>query len=1279
MKKYTPLFFKAAILYRAALAGIIILNGLSNNAFGVAKTSVATGPWSTAGTWTPAGAPAAGDVVTIAVGHTVSLTASTVAGIGNVTVNGTLLFSTAGAAGKVLNMAAGTTLQVNGTVDMAGQEGDITIGAGSFFTIGAGGTFIWLPFTNTAAGATIFTNTTESFNATSNLIIDTWYQLTAGTAPPLGSVVTGNFGNVTIRSTIIGATIYNWYQDNQFEAHQILGNLTIGGTGATQGGWITLDRTNAMTTTTIGGNVTMENINSRLYVHLGASSGTKTLNIGGNLTLNNNYWMVGIYGTAGVAANANLNLNVVGNFSNSNASFFYGIFSTSNAAGSSANGNFNMTANNITVSNTSVFNGIVTYTVYNIITGALTTLAASANGNATVTVNNTLTAIDGTFFLIRDGDGNATLNVTGSMLMPSTLTGADVRGIYNQVTWATGTNIGSSTINVGGNLDFDEGIFMVAYGIGSATDIVTLNITGNLDINFANTTDIFRPVGFGAFTNPPPTLCLSPFDMDVAGNMIISGVAGQFISSVGGGNETIDIIGSVTISGGANSFNIIPNSGILATNGHTVTTNIGQSLNITGGDTFLSGEIGTLTANIGDNLSITGSGTLSIKGADGTANVNVQDDYIQTSDTLLLHNNLADATANVVTLTINSDASASGVFSLTGGQFNFDNNPSSISTNVLVILSSNFVIGGTGVCTHACHLTSGTVFGQMTYAKAGTTVYTRTSNTNQMRQVKQTVSAGTTVDASASPNPVQVTTHADPTETVHNTLTIDGVLTLGTQQISGNAVAPLYYSQVTVNNGGRLRTQHPNGLYDGTATAAINGMISGSNRMDYYLFPNSIIEYYGVDTQILTGINVGIATTNDHKYGILEINFGGTPDAEWVYPTATPTTTTAVYVRTQLVLTAGELNLDNDHATATGGRMITIENNVTTGIIRTIGYIRSEVEDGTGIISWQMGAVGGAHIYPFGYNSTNYIPFTFAPTGAAGDVNIGTYHTNAANLPYPPGITHVNAASTGLDNSALTVDRFWTITPSGAGGANITYICTPVEATGIPNPRAQRWIPFGWELPLQGSQSTVAIGTQADGVTGLNTWWTLADITSPLPVSLIDFSAACDGKNKIGLRWSTASETNNDYFMIEKSMDGKNFESFANVDGAGNSTSLVNYGYTDMHPYKSVTYYRLKQVDFSGVSEHSKIISSEKCFEDNTLLSVWVENNQMHLLINNQSLSGYAARLFDMQGRVVRSKLFHLDNGIFEEVINVSGISRGVYSLSILNEDEILSSKLIIQ
>ncbi|MBK9423627.1 MAG: hypothetical protein IPN54_05800 [Bacteroidetes bacterium] len=88
-------------------------------------------------------------------------------------------------------------------------------------------------------------------------------------------------------------------------------------------------------------------------------------------------------------------------------------------------------------------------------------------------------------------------------------------------------------------------------------------------------------------------------------------------------------------------------------------------------------------------------------------------------------------------------------------------------------------------------------------------------------------------------------------------------------------------------------------------------------------------------------------------------------------------------------------------------------------------------------------------------------------------------------------------------------------------------------------------------------------------------------LATPLPVELLYFNAF-KYNEQVKVEWVTATEINNDYYIVERSSDGTDFEMVEVVPGAGNSNFLINYFIFDKDPFSGKSYYRLKQVDFDG-------------------------------------------------------------------------------------------------
>jgi len=98
------------------------------------------------------------------------------------------------------------------------------------------------------------------------------------------------------------------------------------------------------------------------------------------------------------------------------------------------------------------------------------------------------------------------------------------------------------------------------------------------------------------------------------------------------------------------------------------------------------------------------------------------------------------------------------------------------------------------------------------------------------------------------------------------------------------------------------------------------------------------------------------------------------------------------------------------------------------------------------------------------------------------------------------------------------------------------------------------------------------------------------DCMTVLPIELVYFDGFVS-EDKSVLLWTTFSELNNDYFTIERSQDGYDWEVIGTVDGAGNSSSVIDYRFFDNHPHDGVNYYKLKQTDYDGRFEYFDIIS----------------------------------------------------------------------------------------
>lgn len=1276
---------------------------LSSNGTGITITSAADGNWSSAATWIGGVVPSCGQDVVIA--HTVTVDGA--ASAPNVTIN------------------TGGDLVANNAITISNS-----------FAINGTGTYTHNNTSN--AATTVFTGT-ETIASTGNMVFNQWYDLNVPLASivngDFGNItfnVTGSwqqdgyFSPARIKGNIVisGGTVI---MDDGTGMTTTLTLQDIKLTGTANVKFCTgSDRDFTLVTN----NFTDNGSNSSISNIMESCSGLLTWTVYGDLTSNDYFRINDDCGTT-----AGTSVSVTGDVLVTGGTLFIqrltdapltadigGQLSITGAStklyiSNDGTGAIDFTANSISVSGgnsqtllTGSFTGNCQFTVTDDfeISGATTSVyilnISTYTPTLYVDIGNDILITDGQFYIAKSNGPvevtcgrHATITGTTGMFKIQSLTGNEnptnitisgtlsvVNGTYfhtasegdmNMIVTEDifidngtlyGMNHTAQPAAALANFSFENFIFrggIVKLFIlkASTVTLVTINCLNNFDVVWESNSDRVELLSYDGNND-------AFLDLHIGGNLTVSGnyPSAIFLSSKAGGDEAVQIDGSIVVSGGTVLF-VCDNTATNGVDAHNIVTHVNGDILITGGTTFLSTRDGLADITVDGNVQVDG-GVLNLKWLDGQALLDIGGDFDQTGGTFNIHAHTR-STPDTCKVTVN------GSFTQTGGTFNFDARAGTgMAAHQLIILGSQFTLDGTAVITHNNNLSSSYVFGHIYFNRAGTTTYSRNSSTHNIQHVIQTISSVTTVDASSSANGFQITSVASASSTNHNVLNIYGTLDMGGQILSARDYSG-YYARLTVYDGGRYRTSHSGGFYSGNSSAAcsVNGYISGLNRTNYYLEPSSIVEYYGATTSVITGIPNGIATANDHKYGILEINFSGTAGSQWVYPE----TTGEVFVRTGLELTQGELNLDDDHVTGSGGRNIIVEDGAT--ITRSDGFIRSETEDGSGTVKWYISA-NGSYIIPFGYDATTYIPFTYQLTsGTPGSLEIGTYRSLADNTPYPPTVTHVNDVN-GINNSAQTVDRFWNLSVPGSASANLTFSFAGSEASTIVSPRAQLWEPVstGWYPPAGVQSNPTSTTTFAAGLTSFNSWWTLSAAASPLPVELIRFDAIPEPE-AVSLEWTTASEINSDRFEIEKSSNGQYFTSIGSVIAAGNSNVIVDYHFRDSDPINGTSYYRLKMIDLDGTFEYSEIRSA-----------TYRKNKTVTLYPNPVSLDGalsltipeagnYSQTVTDLEGRLINFTTVHIDE---PQILKLNALQlfpkQGIYFITLSGQGATSFFKVIV-
>ena len=189
---------------------------------------------------------------------------------------------------------------------------------------------------------------------------------------------------------------------------------------------------------------------------------------------------------------------------------------------------------------------------------------------------------------------------------------------------------------------------------------------------------------------------------------------------------------------------------------------------------------------------------------------------------------------------------------------------------------------------------------------------------------------------------------------------------------------------------------------------------------------------------------------------------------------------------------------------------------------------------------------------------------------------------------------------------------------------------------------------------------------------------------TPLPVELISFKGAASG-NGIELAWETASEIENSHFEVERSADGSVFEQVGKVMGHGNSTTRIRYRFTDDVPLPGQNYYRLKQVDYNGQHEYSKVISvkAAETGTDELQLTMYpnpCQNGDCQLSIHNTSgAKETRLELTDLAGRVLYTTTVQHANGrTITLPMQELQTYKGLYMVTAISGNKVVRQRVVL-
>ena len=303
--------------------------------------------------------------------------------------------------------------------------------------------------------------------------------------------------------------------------------------------------------------------------------------------------------------------------------------------------------------------------------------------------------------------------------------------------------------------------------------------------------------------------------------------------------------------------------------------------------------------------------------------------------------------------------------------------------------------------------------------------------------------------------------------------------------------------------------------------------------------------------------------------------------------------------------------------------------NTTTGLSRTVSQTNAPTAGNTDLktFNFNLNAVGGS--LPINFGDQVEVEF-ISNSGHPCYTTIGTGCTYSQHVPFPstvsPEITFTRADHNGSN-----------------AGNNFIGVNYWIEGC-LPTPRVQ-----------------------------IN-----AIVACPLQINLIRFTAKEDQGNA-KLNWATASEKDNDYFIVRKTKDGINFRDIGKVKGAGSASYLNQYSFIDTDLEQGVTYYQIIQVDFDGGQTESwlvavdKIISHSYGVYPNPTEGIFTVSKTIDL---SEEIE---IEIKDITGRTVDHYKIYGKKPLLKENFNINDYPSGVFTLIISTRNQVNVIKLIKQ
>jgi fibronectin-binding autotransporter adhesin len=374
----------------------------------------------------------------------------------------------------------------------------------------------------------------------------------------------------------------------------------------------------------------------------------------------------------------------------------------------------------------------------------------------------------------------------------------------------------------------------------------------------------------------------------------------------------------------------------------------------------------------------------------------------------------------------------------------------------------------------------------------------------------------------------------------------------------------------------------------------------------------------------------------------------------------------------------GSVTFDDLETTKTGGASTTLSIPVTiaNSLTMTSGYFNTDATNllivaddasstpgnDTSFVDGPMKKTGNdTFVYPLGDGSVWARLQISAPSVATDEFTAEYFFTGYTDT------TTMATTPTPMLNNVSTLE-YWTCDrTAGTSNVKVTLHWEDNDRSGISGPSSDlvvaRWNGSAWENAGQSAATGTSTGYVAsNSVTSFSpfTFGSTSGINNVLPVDLLYFTARLNENQMVDLNWRTASEINNDFFTVERSQNGLDFDLVTEVKSKGNTNRENSYEALDSNPLYGVSYYRLRQTDFNGKFKYSQKIS---VYNEKLTSEINIFPNPTEGIIHIQSShKGAEIKVFSSYGQLIDN--YNTDDDLSK--LDMTEYSSGVYYIHVV-------------